>query len=84
MFDFDVKPLITNNLIPTPTTNAASTKLLNDELATASGIITPKPPIIELNDIFISVKTTKANHATRLDVISKTWFQLAPKQVIYS
>lgn len=54
--------------------------LANDATA-LGGTITPKPPNVELDDIFISVKTTKANHGNRLDVISKTWFQLAAKQV---
>lgn len=35
----------------------------------------------DLDDIFISVKTTKNFHATRLDVIIKTWFTLARDQV---
>ena len=34
-----------------------------------------------LDDIFISVKTTKNFHASRLDVIIKTWFTLARDQV---
>lgn len=42
---------------------------------------TPKPATTNLNDIFISVKTTKMYHDTRLDIIIKTWFQLAPDQV---
>lgn len=42
---------------------------------------TPKPATTNLNDIFISVKTTKIYHDTRLDIIIKTWFQLAPDQV---
>lgn len=42
---------------------------------------TPKPTTTNLNDIFISVKTTKLYHDTRLDVIIKTWFQLAADQV---
>ena len=37
---------------------------------------------ISLNDIFISVKTTKKFHSTRLDIILKTWFNLAKDQVI--
>lgn len=35
---------------------------------------------IDLDDIFISVKTTKKNHDTRLKTIIKTWFQLARDQ----
>ncbi|KAL5290952.1 MFNG family protein [Megaselia abdita] len=41
---------------------------------------TPKPPTTELNDIFISVKTTKNYHDSRLALIIKTWFQLAKEQ----
>uniref|UniRef100_W8BZA4 Fringe glycosyltransferase n=1 Tax=Ceratitis capitata TaxID=7213 RepID=W8BZA4_CERCA len=41
---------------------------------------TPQPPITELDDIFISVKTTKNYHDTRLALIIKTWFQLARDQ----
>lgn len=37
---------------------------------------------ISLNDIFISVKTTKHYQHTRLPIILKTWFQLARDQVI--
>ncbi|KZS09219.1 Beta-1,3-N-acetylglucosaminyltransferase radical fringe [Daphnia magna] len=37
-------------------------------------------PQTSLDDIFISVKTTKNFHATRLDVIIKTWFTLAREQ----
>lgn len=54
---------------------------LANDVTALGGTITPKPPNVELDDIFISVKTTKANHGNRLDVISKTWFQLAAKQV---
>ena len=32
------------------------------------------------HDIFISVKTTKKFHRSRLDVILDTWFQLAPRE----
>lgn len=42
---------------------------------------TPKPAIITLDDIFITVKTTKLYHNTRLALIIKTWFQLAKQQV---
>lgn len=42
---------------------------------------TPKPATINLNDIFITVKTTKLYHNTRLALIIKTWFQLAKDQV---
>lgn len=45
-------------------------------LATA----TEKPPSTDLNDVFISVKTTKHFHQERLPIILKTWFQLAKEQ----
>ncbi|CAL4141751.1 unnamed protein product [Meganyctiphanes norvegica] len=35
---------------------------------------------ITLEDIFITVKTTRAFHRTRLSIIIKTWFQLAKNQ----
>ena len=47
------------------------------QMATA----TPAPHTT-LDDIFISVKTTKNFHQSRLDVILKTWFTLARDQVI--
>lgn len=37
-----------------------------------------------LNDIFISVKTTKNFHKSRLDVILKTWFSAAREQVSWT
>lgn len=40
-------------------------------------------PTLELDDIFISVKTTKDYHDTRLSMIIKTWYQLAKDQVSY-
>lgn len=42
---------------------------------------TPKPATTNLNDVFITVKTTKLYHDTRLALIIKTWFQLAKDQV---
>lgn len=47
----------------------------------AGHTITPKPTTIQLDDIFLAVKTTKLNHAKRLHIIAKTWFQMAPEQV---
>lgn len=44
---------------------------------------TPKPITTNLNDIFITVKTTKLYHDTRLALIIKTWFQLAKEQVSF-
>ena len=34
-----------------------------------------------LNDVYISVKTTKKFHDSRLDLILRTWFKLAQSQV---
>lgn len=46
-----------------------------------SATATVKPPSTTLEDIFISVKTTKHYHRRRLPIILKTWFQLAKSQV---
>ncbi|CAG9865557.1 unnamed protein product [Phyllotreta striolata] len=51
---------------------------LTSEFATATATV--KPPTTTLDDIFISVKTTKNYHRKRLPIILKTWFQLARKQ----
>lgn len=51
------------------------------ELRQGSVTGTPKPPTTELDDLFISVKTTKSYHDSRLSLIIKTWFQLAKSQV---
>ncbi|XP_054159609.1 fringe glycosyltransferase-like [Oppia nitens] len=40
-------------------------------------------PKTTLNDIFISVKTTKKFHTTRLESILKTWFKLANNQTYF-
>jgi hypothetical protein len=37
--------------------------------------------VISFKDVFVSVKTSKKFHQTRLKVILDTWFNLAPKQV---
>lgn len=49
----------------------------------SSATATTKPPSTTLNDVFISVKTTKYYHAHRLPIILKTWFQLAKNQASY-
>ena len=36
---------------------------------------------LSFKDVFVSVKTSKKFHQTRLKVILDTWFNLAPKQV---
>ena len=43
--------------------------------------VTAKPFTTTLDDLFISVKTTKNFHNSRLDVIIRTWFTLARDQV---
>lgn len=46
-----------------------------------SATATMKPPTTVLDDVFVSVKTTKHYHSQRLPIILKTWFQLAKAQV---
>lgn len=48
--------------------------------ATSEIPTTFRPPTTSIDDIFISVKTTKRYHKSRLSVILKTWFQLAKEQ----
>lgn len=48
----------------------------------SSATATLRPPATTLDDVFISVKTTRSYHSNRLPIILKTWFQLAKKQVI--
>jgi len=36
---------------------------------------------VSLDDVFISVKTSKKFHSSRLKVILDTWFNLAPQKV---
>ncbi|KAJ9590161.1 hypothetical protein L9F63_016717, partial [Diploptera punctata] len=49
-----------------------------NNLVLATG--TSRPVGTQLNDVFISVKTTRNYHKWRLPVILKTWFQLAKDQ----
>lgn len=44
---------------------------------------TKDEPTTTLDDIFISVKTAKTYHESRLALILRTWFQLAKDQVRY-
>ncbi|CAH1374999.1 fringe glycosyltransferase [Tenebrio molitor] len=46
----------------------------------SSATATLRPPTTVLDDVFISVKTTKSYHNHRLPIILKTWFQLAKAQ----
>lgn len=74
------KNALASKMTQSKTVNAIEQPALMD-LNLQSGMATIKPPTITLNDIFLSVKTTKSNHASRLDIIIKTWFQLAKAQV---
>lgn len=56
-------------------------KLFGVTLSKDQATATPKPQTTTLEDIFISVKTTQKNHNTRLDLILKTWHQMAKHQV---
>ena len=51
-------------------------RLLNTLVATATA-----QPATSLDDLFITVKTTRGFQHTRLDLILKTWFTLARQQV---
>ena len=66
-----------NNRLTNPTKMESNYLDYNQNSVTG----TPKPPTTELDDIFISVKTTKNYHDVRLAMIVKTWFQLAKDQV---
>lgn len=67
----------TNNVVVTAKPN----KMNEEQQRPATA--TPKPPTTSLNDIFISVKTTKQNHDNRLELILNTWQQLAKQQVSF-
>ncbi|XP_022910063.1 fringe glycosyltransferase isoform X2 [Onthophagus taurus] len=56
--------------------------LVSNEITSeiSSATATMRPPATVLDDVFISVKTTKLYHRQRLPIILKTWFQLAKKQ----
>lgn len=64
-----------------PTTGDDSEMQLLDYYNSNTVTGTPKPDQYNLDDIFISVKTTKNYHNNRLAMIIKTWFQLAKDQV---
>lgn len=57
---------------------ALSKSELTSEIPSATATV--KPPSTTLHDVFISVKTTKHYHKSRLLIILKTWFQLAKAQ----
>ncbi|EGI70705.1 Fringe glycosyltransferase [Acromyrmex echinatior] len=60
----------------------ASRKLINEELPMTLPVATATmaPFTTNLNDVFISVKTTRHYHHSRLPAIIDTWFQFARNQ----
>ncbi|XP_031624606.1 fringe glycosyltransferase-like [Contarinia nasturtii] len=72
------------NLTPTqlPWLNEVTTNQFDSShrMTIDAGTVTPKPTAIQLHDVFLAVKTTQTNHAKRLNIISKTWFQMAREQ----
>ncbi|XP_018376065.1 PREDICTED: fringe glycosyltransferase [Trachymyrmex cornetzi] len=60
----------------------ASRKLISEELPVTLPVATATmaPFTTNLNDVFISVKTTKHYHHSRLPAIIDTWFQFARNQ----
>lgn len=76
----ELQILNNNNLV---NKNVIVDKKINDYGHHGAVTATPKPPTTVLDDIFISVKTTKNYHDTRLALIIKTWFQLAKGQVSF-
>ncbi|XP_033238781.1 fringe glycosyltransferase isoform X2 [Drosophila pseudoobscura] len=77
--DIEVSERPTATLLTELARRSRNGELLHD-LSQRAVTATPQPPITELDDIFISVKTTKNYHDTRLALIIKTWFQLARDQ----
>lgn len=78
--DIEVSERPTATLLTELARRSRNGELLHD-LSQRAVTATPQPPTTELDDIFISVKTTKNYHDTRLALIIKTWFQLARDQV---
>jgi len=78
--DIEVSERPTATLLTELARRSRNGELLRD-LSQRAVTATPQPPVTELDDIFISVKTTKNYHDTRLALIIKTWFQLARDQV---
>lgn len=60
-----------------------SRKLISEELPVTPPVATATmaPFATNLDDVFISVKTTKHYHHSRLPAIIDTWFQFARNQV---
>lgn len=62
---------------------ASRRMLINEESSVTPAIATATmaPFTTNLDDVFISVKTTKHYHHSRLPAIISTWFQFAKDQV---
>ena len=53
----------------------------SSRLLASSSLSSTPPPQTEQEDLFISLKTSKQFHESRLAVVIKTWFQLARDQI---
>ena len=53
----------------------------SSRLLAPSSLSSTPPPQTEQEDLFISLKTSKQFHESRLAVVIKTWFQLARDQI---
>lgn len=60
-------------------------RIIAEEIAVTPPVATATvaPYSTDLNDVFISVKTTRNYHYSRLPSIISTWFQYAKDQVCY-
>lgn len=54
-------------------------ELMNIELSKRTNL----QGLIELDDIFMAVKTTQKFHQSRVQIILETWFTLAPQQIYF-
>ncbi|ENN74969.1 hypothetical protein YQE_08427, partial [Dendroctonus ponderosae] len=72
------KHIFERTLSQQPSINDQYENGLSTEVSSATATI--RPPATTLDDVFISVKTTKSYHSSRLPIILKTWFQLAKRQ----
>lgn len=76
-----VVPVMDENVIDEDSDDFDGAISMTSTMTTTTTSTTTAKPHSTLDDVFISVKTTKNFHATRLDVIIKTWFTLAREQV---
>ena len=62
---------------------AAERMMMSEEMAVTPSVATATmaPFSTDLDDVFISVKTTRNYHYSRLPAIIDTWFQFAKHQV---